>query len=708
MIGSYAVILVAVRFRLWFCFPLANMKTCSVILVWIFLHVAYTAPSVQNCPPYVLEGHDLNCTCEVQSCNSTAVKVTWPGRSDTAHLVKVNVTRNDSDEYFTCQEDCGGNVTTANYSLRVYYPPTEPPVIHGYTAGQILKAGDNMSCTVPGGKPLVSAVIFYCIDPKIEDLEDHVGVLSVTSPLVMNTTLATSQNMTCLCKANWSPIFAMYQLSDSIAAQTEYKAELDQFTINGSSQPVTVYENVTSISITCAATGRLAPTLNLTFEGYNDPVTLTGQVTSNGRWQRALNYTISTVACDHMGVYTCFADNGFPDLRKSSLQLSVNCHPRLHSPPNNRYNPPELTGAGLNFTLLAYPLPSSFNYTLYRFNMTTVTNLSSDLFSTIVTQIRNSSRVQFSIRKNGVIPDDYVGLYGVTVSNELGGVEIFFEVINKVKASFVEFHINGSYGVVTLKENEKTAIVTCDAKGRPSPNLTLTFEADKDAVISTTQHFKIGEYNVIGNYTMPTASSEIMGIYTCIADNGFPDPAIRYIQLNINSTLKFPSSATLGTKPDAPAVMTTNGLNLTLIGYPLPYDFLYSYNASGVVKTINEGIFNISFRQVKTSSVMEGMLTMSGLNSTDVVGKFSQKGVVMKVSMTNYVNGVDYFFRLEGAEAETASPVLAAAASKTNVPAIVGGVVGGGGAFIIIVVIIVVVTVRRNGRTKGTTVTVRD
>ena len=62
-----------------------------------------------------------------------------------------------------------------------------------------------MKCTVKGGNPLVAMVIFHCLDPSLPDEDDVRDTSSVSSPLAINTTTATSSLMTCVCLASWSP-----------------------------------------------------------------------------------------------------------------------------------------------------------------------------------------------------------------------------------------------------------------------------------------------------------------------------------------------------------------------------------------------------------------------------------------------------------------------------------------------------------------------
>ena len=93
-------------------------------------------------------------------------------------------------------------------------PPADPPDITGHTQGRPLSTGDNLTCTVRGGKPLVAMILFHCINPQLDDEPDVRLPGSVSSPLTVNTSLANAAVMTCVCLANWGPDNNLYSANN--------------------------------------------------------------------------------------------------------------------------------------------------------------------------------------------------------------------------------------------------------------------------------------------------------------------------------------------------------------------------------------------------------------------------------------------------------------------------------------------------------------
>ncbi|KAK7475087.1 hypothetical protein BaRGS_00033700, partial [Batillaria attramentaria] len=197
-------------------------------------------------------------------------------------------------------------------------------------------------------------------------------------------------------------------------------------TINDVSDSLTVGENTAVITLVCEANGRPPANVHLMFGfglGMNNE-------TSLGMHNVTVTFIIPQVTCDNMGIYTCAADNGFPNPDKKSVQLKVQCSPRSASllQPGTEDNPAKLTTGGLAFTLTSYPVPDTFLYTFYG-NQHDATGdvVSSDMFSMQVTQVGASSFVDCELRPRE-IPAERLGLYTVTMSNEIGSLSYYFIV----------------------------------------------------------------------------------------------------------------------------------------------------------------------------------------------------------------------------------------------------------------------------------------
>lgn len=110
-------------------------------------------------------------------------------------------------------------------------PPAQKPVIQQQTTGpQFLQIGDNLTCTVTGGKPLVDSVHFYCTNPDLPDKEDARSASSVSSSVTVKTIAGiTDTHMTCYCNATWGTKAEYYALASS--AVYFFKRRVATFTV---------------------------------------------------------------------------------------------------------------------------------------------------------------------------------------------------------------------------------------------------------------------------------------------------------------------------------------------------------------------------------------------------------------------------------------------------------------------------------------------
>ena len=122
-------------------------------------------------------------------------------------------------------------------------PPPSAPVIEGYTDGAILPVGHSLTltCSVHGGKPLVTAVHFSC--PSHDDVTlDRTTQNVVISTLRIQLT-SSSDGMVCSCSAQWKN--STYSLSSSRLLRVSATArecprpEISPFTLHlGSVHPL--------------------------------------------------------------------------------------------------------------------------------------------------------------------------------------------------------------------------------------------------------------------------------------------------------------------------------------------------------------------------------------------------------------------------------------------------------------------------------------
>ncbi|KAK7488163.1 hypothetical protein BaRGS_00020605 [Batillaria attramentaria] len=108
----------------------------------------------------------------------------------------------------------GGSAFAAT-DIEFNYPPPSAPVISGYYPGDVVQVGLSltMTCTVRGGKPLVTSVVFQCTGQP-DDVPDDGDDTEVRSSLTINPLTAADNGKVCTCSAVWKAA-ALYTLKDS-------------------------------------------------------------------------------------------------------------------------------------------------------------------------------------------------------------------------------------------------------------------------------------------------------------------------------------------------------------------------------------------------------------------------------------------------------------------------------------------------------------
>ncbi|XP_070174676.1 low-density lipoprotein receptor-related protein 2-like isoform X2 [Littorina saxatilis] len=95
-------------------------------------------------------------------------------------------------------------------------PPPSAPTITGYTAGEMKQAGERLTltCTVSGGKPLVTSVNFWC-NSHPDNKTDVRGQNKVQSVLDIRSLEPEDDAMSCVCTGDWMNR-DFYKLSETI------------------------------------------------------------------------------------------------------------------------------------------------------------------------------------------------------------------------------------------------------------------------------------------------------------------------------------------------------------------------------------------------------------------------------------------------------------------------------------------------------------
>ncbi|KAK7468148.1 hypothetical protein BaRGS_00036612, partial [Batillaria attramentaria] len=120
----------------------------------------------------------------------------------------------------------GGLSASSTFTVSLNYPPETAPMIEGYESGKVVAAGQRlrMTCTVSGGKPLVTSVDFSC--PGHPDVEpDDVTKRAVISTLTIGALAAEDDGILCECSAVWKDSDAYTLTSNRILAVGESEGE---------------------------------------------------------------------------------------------------------------------------------------------------------------------------------------------------------------------------------------------------------------------------------------------------------------------------------------------------------------------------------------------------------------------------------------------------------------------------------------------------
>ncbi|XP_070174677.1 prolow-density lipoprotein receptor-related protein 1-like isoform X1 [Littorina saxatilis] len=170
--------------------------------------------------PFVTNGLlELNLTC-VLDHNIKVIGYEW--NVPCFHLIGntcvLRPQASDNEKNVTCMANMeyGWTSQTALYQIRLEYPPPSAPTITGYTAGEIKQAGERLTltCTVSGGKPLVTSVNFLC-NRHPDNKTDVRGQNKVQSVLDIRSLEPEDDAMSCVCTGDWMNR-DFYKLSETI------------------------------------------------------------------------------------------------------------------------------------------------------------------------------------------------------------------------------------------------------------------------------------------------------------------------------------------------------------------------------------------------------------------------------------------------------------------------------------------------------------
>ncbi|PVD27675.1 hypothetical protein C0Q70_12842 [Pomacea canaliculata] len=144
--------------------------------------------SETNCMIFMKENPGGSCKCYQRDRESfSTTPATGENSTYVCNFVRSSTSQTGGPTNNTCQNP---------------HPPTSPPIIKGNENGSILIVGENktLTCTVSGGKPLVSSVIFVCGNKTAKPVfgDDESVSSSVTFDVQVH-----HHNTSCVCSAIW-------------------------------------------------------------------------------------------------------------------------------------------------------------------------------------------------------------------------------------------------------------------------------------------------------------------------------------------------------------------------------------------------------------------------------------------------------------------------------------------------------------------------
>ncbi|KAK7106503.1 basal cell adhesion molecule-like [Littorina saxatilis] len=498
----------------------------------------------------------------------------------------------DDNSNATCLllDSQGVTSSRALYMVNLKYPPqSSPNITIQASQTEPLKQGDNITCTVSGGKPRVSSVIIYCQYPDHKDQEDVVGddEITVTSSIMVNTSQSTDVNTTCTCYANWPPEPGLYTDRTVMSLQLEYKAKVTNFTINGTTELTLNETSHSTVIFACQGDGRPPPVLRLYKQG-DDTALIQAEINAD---TQQLVYTIDNVRGEDLATYTCEADNGFQDLSTRTVLLWVNYKAKV-----------------TNFTI----------------NGTTELTLNETSHSTVIFACQGDGRpppvlrlfkqgddtalIQAEIDADAQLVYTIDNVRGEDLATYTCEADNGFQDLStrtvllwvNYKAKVTNFTINGTTELTLNETSHSTVIFACQGDGRPPPVLRLYKQGDDTALIQA--EINADTQQLV--YTIDNVRGEDLATYTCEADNGFQDLSTRTVLLWVNSAPRILDNSS---NFASPPILPPKGLTFSLVAYPTPqFNGSYFLGTSTKPEPASENTFEI---QCTRNALIEHLVT---------------------------------------------------------------------------------------------------
>ncbi|XP_076438475.1 uncharacterized protein LOC143277507 isoform X2 [Babylonia areolata] len=411
-------------------------------------HTRILAPS-----PFITDGtRAVNLTCQVTNAYP-APGISWAFvmcKDGVPEPCEVTPEVKDDGKRIICTAIRPGHGqlvrSTAAFNFDLNYPPKTSPQIQAQSSKSILRSGDTITCTVQGGKPPVRRVLFNCSNPVLPDNPFDVidpVTSSISSSVIVDTSRATAEHMECSCLGLWDPEPSLYGRPSTSNFSLEYRATINNFTANASTELVVMEENQDSVEFLCDVMARSSARVTLYRQRdknrhLGDIVEVVGEEAARRKIQR---YMVGPVRCEDMGVYICEAYSGYLRNSTDTVRLTVNCGPRPQTATTTSVVLRDPGSAVLE--LVAFPVPEHFSFVPVkrggsdggsggRPNVPSeVVDLDVDVDTLFEPKCQGHESVAHLVTcriERGAAEGEHSGLYNVTVSNAYGAFHFLLDV----------------------------------------------------------------------------------------------------------------------------------------------------------------------------------------------------------------------------------------------------------------------------------------
>ncbi|XP_025102219.1 uncharacterized protein LOC112568897 isoform X1 [Pomacea canaliculata] len=538
--------------------------------------VTITGPSVFDINPSQVQNISLSCR---ESVVSPFVNYSWTGcpSGDSMSRVCSFLPSPSDTNYFvqcTVSNPLSQVTRTANYSVELNYPPSDPPVISlepPLNLGEPVYQGDNFTatCTVHGGKPVSATnVSFAC--PHMADTTDITGTAEVKSTLRFYSVSPDYQG-NCTCSAMWRN--TTWYTQTAVWSLTVYTPPFSPIIfpllgyISGSTYP---FMAGTSGTLSCQSNQSGRPEAT-----YSWPVAAGGHPSGS-------NLTFYNMSREDNGqTVKCRASNSYTENRQpvddATFVLQVYYKPLISfthisggitcgesSSVHTYCVVAEGQRLHINCTADSNPAPASFKW------LSPNTDVYSDTSALVIMSTNHTI---------------HNGDYNCTVITEQvdkdSRLPLMSSAILAVVAGYsprvLTFSINNVDSMVVNIPEKSRVDMKCLCSGRPIPSIRLVNTADPEQFLNQslpTGDIFVDEQTREVLFTMQQVSCEASGFYRCDVNNSLgEDRQSRMLAVSCAPRKSFSDGQPL-------TIGVTNGrgeLRVQLTAYPTPVMKVLTY-----------------------------------------------------------------------------------------------------------------------------------